>query len=200
MAARELERWVERLTPEQAALIVRRLVEAGKVPPLFDHRFDELLEIIKKTYEVEHGWYYSTGVEDYSLGPRERLDLLWATREWRLLHTFARIELPDSRTPEVYFIIYHDGFETIDDPPYKYYENGLVNPNDYGWVTKYDATNYIYAWMVPWDLTVRKELRVQLVNDTSATVTVRFAEVDTIARPYARYFIKKSGKQAGGWG
>ena len=168
------------------------------LPPFFDHRIDELLEIEKRRLELEHGIYYSTGVENETLKAGGELILFWGFGGWRLKHTVARVKFPDATIPEVYFVVFQDGYVTEDDSPYDYMLNRLEDPNEFGWITLYDdEVDYRYAWIVPWDISSREELGVILRNDTQTDITVEYATVELIARPYARYMIKSKGA---GWG
>ena len=175
----------------------RKPLAQGGLPPFFDHRIDELLELEKRRLELEHGLYYSTGVYNETLKAGRELILFWGFGEWKLRHTVARVKLPDATIPEVYFVIYQDGYVTEDDSPYEYNANYLKSPNDFGWVTLYDDTNYRYIWIVPWNISSREELGVILRNDTRVDITVEYATVELLVRPYARYMIKSKGA---GWG
>ena len=162
---------------------------------LFDHRLDEMVEILRKQHELTAGYVYASVLErNFTVGAKEDVLILDIYGECGLMHTLASITLPSGVSPEVCFIAYHDNYLTEDMTVKEYYEDmSLTAPSPVGWVTQYGPTTY--SWVVPWRLRAQEKITVGLRNKTSSTCTVNLCIVEGFRRPYMRHvpLLRKRG-------
>ena len=165
-----------------------------KLVPLFDHRIDELVELLKRVYEIEAGFIpFSWDWYSVTLKPNQELRLIEITGEGILYAFCLAITMPDSTVPDVGPIYEIDDahgrkYRYEEWTIYELHSLGLRVPNNViGFVTDYDTTNYIYRAIWTKKIHWYTSCYISLKNWTSKTVTCQIIGVETRLRPYARY-------------
>jgi len=165
-----------------------------EVIPYLDHRLDEILELLKRIYELEYGFvpipydWYGVTVE-----ANETLELAKVKGEGMITSFLLKVIMPDDTPPDVGpFYRYDDlrgGVYELEE--WTIYDLHLFrlgpNYNPVGFVTMYETADRTYAAMYCRKLHWATECRIFLRNWTAVDVTVEVMGIEGQIRPYARY-------------
>jgi len=165
----------------------------------FNGRITEIVEILKGLYEIQASKYWCwQKLEAWTLKAGSEKELL-SVENGGIYNTLCRIKMPDPTLPNrVHFTIDVENKTTgekytiVGSNPETLHTLNLTAPNPFGYITIYDATNYIYAWHEPWELHLRQgeTATVKITNETPRDITVEAITVDGYARPLGRYMPK----------
>lgn len=182
-------------------MLAKKAVKIEKIekPPLFDGRISEILEILKRTYELKEGFVaFSYDWYGISLKPNETINLGKIFGEGILKGFIVKVRMPDSTPPDIGPYYEFDDFTgrkyrfeewTI----YELYLLGLnaVTTTPIGCATIYDTTNYTYCGFYTREVHWANEFSFSIKNWSSQTATCDIMGIEAYLRPYARYVATK---------
>ena len=177
-----------------------RRVEFERIPYL-DHRFDEILEIVKRFLEFE--WTFVPFVYDwwnFTINPNDEVALFEIHGEGVLEQVVARVKMPNDTPPDIGPKLNFVDFMGVERELHEntIYELGkILNlknvPNPEGYVTLYDEANHIYVAVWPRKVPFRS-LKFAIRNWSSVKCVVEALYVYAKVRPYVRYtLLRKTG-------
>jgi len=181
-------------TPPIEEVPVVRLPEIGQ-------KINEILSTLKAIYESSYGstyWKWKPPTLPFTLKRASERELVSVERGGGLYTSIAKITMPDNTPPNVYFSAKLTDLSgnikgtIVGESPSELYNLGLTSPNSFGFVTIYDTTAYVYAWVQVWHIHVKsgEAVTISIRNETVKDLQVNSMIIDGYLMPTGRYVAK----------